>query len=238
MEAALNGPFGRIVLGSTPVTIGRAPGNQLVVNDPKVSSRHAEIHSQGQDYAIIDLGSTNGSFLNEQRLTPQVPKLLRAGDRVRVGDTELRYEVTGLPQREPTVYADSGQGSDPYSPPTVAAPPPFTGYGSGAFTPLPAPLVPSSPVPSTYPPPVPPYYGAPTNPRPSSNQGTRVAKPVQKRGGAMMVRGIVAVVLGLVLTFIFGAINGATGFTIVYIGLIVGGIIYFLVGLVRFLAGR
>ncbi len=51
MEAALNGPFGQVTLGATPLTIGGTPDNQLVLADASVSSHHAEIRPQGQDYA-------------------------------------------------------------------------------------------------------------------------------------------------------------------------------------------
>src|SRR6266852_1311533 len=76
MKAVLNGPFGQVELGLAPLTIGRTPGNQLVLAEPKVSSHHAEIRPQGQDYVIIDLGSTNGTFVNDQRLTSNVPSPL------------------------------------------------------------------------------------------------------------------------------------------------------------------
>jgi FHA domain len=66
MKAVLNGPFGQVDLGSTPLTIGRTPDNQLVLADSEVSSNHAEIYAQEQDYAIIDLGSRNGTFVNNQ----------------------------------------------------------------------------------------------------------------------------------------------------------------------------
>ncbi len=105
MEAILNSPYGRIVLGPTPLTIGRTPGNQLVVNDPKVSSHHADIRSDEQGYSIIDLGSSNGTFINEQRLIPHIPRLLQPNDIVRIGDTRLTYEGVDLSSREPTVYA-------------------------------------------------------------------------------------------------------------------------------------
>jgi pSer/pThr/pTyr-binding forkhead associated (FHA) protein len=64
MEAALNGPLGRMLLGPAIVTIGRVPGNSLVVNDPKASSHHAEIQPERQGYSITDLGSTNGTCVN------------------------------------------------------------------------------------------------------------------------------------------------------------------------------
>ncbi len=131
MEATLNGPYGRTALGPTSLTIGRAAANQLVVSDPKTSSHHAEIRPEGQGYSVIDLGSTNGTFINEQRIQPNVPRLLAAGDIVRIGDTIFTYELTGVSQIEPTAYAAYNQGENAGYPPTVAAPP-FAGYGSDA----------------------------------------------------------------------------------------------------------
>ena len=111
MDAALNGPSGRTALGPAVLTIGRAPTNALVVNDVKASSRHAEISPAGSGYNITDMGSTNGTFINEQRLDRNVPRMLNAGDRVRIGDTVFTYEGPGAFQQDATVYA--GQGSDP-----------------------------------------------------------------------------------------------------------------------------
>src|SRR2546429_9211502 len=105
MEAALNGPSGRIVLGPAEITVGRLSSNQLMVNDPKASSRHATISAAGQGYRITDLGSTNGTFVNEQRLSPNAPFTLNPGDRIRGGDTTFTYEVAGgWPLRTPLSF--------------------------------------------------------------------------------------------------------------------------------------
>ena len=158
MEAVLNGPNGRTVLGPTPLSIGRTPDNQLVVNDIKASSHHAEIRPDGQSYSIIDLGSTNGTFLNGQRLEPRMPRQLNPGDTIRIGDTPYTYQASGASgtQYASTVFAGSGQGSGPgqsnapsaYDPtiasssspsgfdPTIAAsssPSPSTAYGANAM---------------------------------------------------------------------------------------------------------
>jgi len=113
MEAALQGPTGRTVLGPAVLTIGRAPDNQLVLNDTKASSHHAEISqaSDGQSYSITDLGSTNGTFVNEQRIDQNVARSLNAGDTVRIGDTTFTYEISGASQVAPTIYATPGQGN-------------------------------------------------------------------------------------------------------------------------------
>jgi len=93
MEAALHGPFGRIVLGPGVLTIGRALDNRLVVHTPIASSHQAEIRPGGSGYSLTDLGSTNGTFVNEQQLDPHYPRLLQGGDRIRIGDMTFLYQA-------------------------------------------------------------------------------------------------------------------------------------------------
>ncbi len=93
MDAALSGPAGRVTLDTGVLTIGRIPENKLVITDPKSSSRHAELRPDGSGYSVVDLGSTNGTFINEQRLVPQTPQRLRPGDTIRIGDTTYTYEA-------------------------------------------------------------------------------------------------------------------------------------------------
>jgi len=84
-------------------TLGRAPDNDIILEDPKVSRRHAVIAFTEQRYSVTDLGSANGTFVNGIMVRePNHP--LRAEDVIAVGDTELTfYEVppsakTALPQ--------------------------------------------------------------------------------------------------------------------------------------------
>jgi hypothetical protein len=93
MEAALHGPFGRIVLGPRVLTIGRALDSQLVVNNLTASSHHAEIRLGVYGYSLTDLGSTNSTFVNEQQLAPHIPRLLQGGDRIRIGDMTFMYDA-------------------------------------------------------------------------------------------------------------------------------------------------
>lgn len=65
-----------------PITIGRAPDNTIVISDPTVSSRHARLYLQGTQWYVQDLGSTNGTFINNMRVT-QHP--VRIGDQIRLG---------------------------------------------------------------------------------------------------------------------------------------------------------
>ena len=165
MEAALQGLTGRTVLGPAVLTIGRAPDNQLVLNDTKASSHHAEISqaSDGQSYSITDLGSTNGTFVNEQHIDQNVARSLNAGDTVRIGDTTFTYEVSSASQVAPTIYATPGQGNTPgYQPTVAAAPPSFNGYGANA-QPQQA-YQPPSPAYTPYPPPPQQPYAPPQPP--------------------------------------------------------------------------
>jgi len=104
LGVVLKGPQGTIELGSTVVKVGRASENQLVVNDSEVSWLHAQIHPQGQGHIVVDLGSTNGTFVNDQRLLPHTPRQLHVGDTVRFGNTPFSYMMV-TPQYPPTRIA-------------------------------------------------------------------------------------------------------------------------------------
>src|SRR3954467_697678 len=71
------------------ITIGRAPDNMIVIEDPSVSSRHAQMERAGDNYRVKDLGSTNGTRVNG---LPVTETLLRYDDRVRFGGVESRFE--------------------------------------------------------------------------------------------------------------------------------------------------
>lgn len=69
--------------------IGRGEGNELKVDDLKVSRFHAEIHSTGGELELIDLGSTNGTFKNGERLKPHQSLKLATGDEIVFGKTKF-----------------------------------------------------------------------------------------------------------------------------------------------------
>lgn len=87
-EGALAGT--RITLGSQPVLIGRADDSTLVLTDDYASTRHARLAQRGPDWYVEDLGSTNGTWLNRQKVSG--PMVLQRGDRLQIGNTvmELR----------------------------------------------------------------------------------------------------------------------------------------------------
>jgi hypothetical protein len=93
-----------------------------VLQDPQASSHHAEIRPDAQGYLLVDLNSRNGTFVNEQRLMAQTPRLLISGDVVRIGATQLTYATGG--DDEATVRAGSAEYGNPAYSPTVAVPPP------------------------------------------------------------------------------------------------------------------
>jgi hypothetical protein len=129
VEGTLSGPFGITNLGPGYVTIGRSPDNQIVLNDPQASSHHAEVHADGTGHIITDLGSSNGTFVNSQRLAPNVPSMLRPGDVIRIGATEFRYETTSNPQDDATIMGTPGHWNAPDYSPTVSGAPDANLYG-------------------------------------------------------------------------------------------------------------
>jgi pSer/pThr/pTyr-binding forkhead associated (FHA) protein len=71
-------------------TIGRSVECELRLEDTYVSQQHARIFDRGGNWYVEDLGSTNGTFVNEQKLV--APAMLTPGDKIRIGTTivELR----------------------------------------------------------------------------------------------------------------------------------------------------
>jgi subtilisin family serine protease len=91
--------------------LGRGSANEIVLEDTQASRQHAEISRQGDQFFVQDLGSTNGTFVNGQRLAPNVPFMLHPGDQVQLADTVLTFEQAyavedassaGLPRFEST----------------------------------------------------------------------------------------------------------------------------------------
>ncbi len=76
-------------LESRVVTIGRTPDNQIVVNHPQVSSKHAQIAKSGDQLFLEDRGSANGTFVRGQRLTPGQRVSVANGEKVFIGPMPL-----------------------------------------------------------------------------------------------------------------------------------------------------
>ena len=103
-------------IGGT-VLVGRDPGADVVIADTEISSRHASFAPVDGGVAVEDLGSTNGTFVNGQRLTGT--RQLQAGDRVQLGATVV--EVRGL-VTDPSAGASGCPSDSPAADPGEADP--------------------------------------------------------------------------------------------------------------------
>ena len=110
------------------LTIGRDVNNDIVIADAEVSRSHARLTVQAGGYLVEDLGSTNGSFVDGQRLTS--PQLLRPGAILNLGETvSLEFqaaeeEVVATKIASPVVAAAMETTPDSVAPPTVIEPSP------------------------------------------------------------------------------------------------------------------
>jgi len=125
-------------LNKDVITLGRDITNDITINDPEVSRHHLRITRGTDGYNLEDLGSTNGTFINGQRLTGS--RALNRGDMIGLGETvTLTYDVMrpqqsqqppqySQPQQPPNQYAPPPQQppqySQPQQPPNQYAPPP------------------------------------------------------------------------------------------------------------------
>src|SRR5207247_8571703 len=74
------------------ISIGRASDCSIPIKDRYLSRKHAEIVSSDGHWVLKDLGSANGTYLNGSRV--ERDQRLHAGDRIRLGDTEIVFETT------------------------------------------------------------------------------------------------------------------------------------------------
>jgi len=81
----------RVVIGEEPVTVGRLPDCEVVLSDPNVSRRHAELRREDGVIVVVDLDSTNGTRVNGKGVKQQ---RLDDGDEITVGNTALRFEAS------------------------------------------------------------------------------------------------------------------------------------------------
>ncbi len=78
--------------GEETLTIGRDASATIVIDAPSVSRTHAKIEPRGRDHALLDLNSTNGTFLNDRLVSEQT---LRDGDRFKVGPAIFKFFAGG-----------------------------------------------------------------------------------------------------------------------------------------------
>ena len=70
--------------------IGRHPSNEISLDDPAASRKHASVVVTDEGIYVVDHGSANGTYVNDKRVTDQL--LILSGDKIRVGETEFEFK--------------------------------------------------------------------------------------------------------------------------------------------------
>ncbi len=197
------------------VTIGRGPDNSCSLEDQVVSRHHAEISAKGPDFLIKDLGSSNGTWVNRERIETH---RLVDGDEIKIGGTTLifsdpqwekatiRVDLGGIPDAEATQVQSTPAPASPQTPPaapqTQAPPPPVAPPQEASPPPMPATPAPAPPVA----PPPPPVGAAPDAIRASSARasGGSVAHGGEPAGfgirlGAYLIDSIILTIAVMVI---------------------------------------
>lgn len=105
----IEGPGEDIAVSTGTLSIGRRPENSVVLaGDAYISGRHAEIISDATGTYIVDVGSTNGTVLNGEKLKPNDRVLLSEGDEIHIGQSKFRFEAASP---ESTSVPDAGVGA-------------------------------------------------------------------------------------------------------------------------------
>ena len=129
-------PGAAFTLEGDQLTIGRDSVNEIVINDAEISRRHARLTFQGGKYVLEDLGSTNGTFVNGQRLAG--PRVLKAGEVVSFGEQIVMvFEATSF-DAGATVVSPRAAAVPSVSRPVMPPPAPPAEYvGSVPVSPAP-----------------------------------------------------------------------------------------------------
>ncbi|MGE0787498.1 MAG: GGDEF domain-containing protein [Sandaracinaceae bacterium] len=78
----------RYVLGNEPLTVGRGTENRLVLDNDSVSRRHCRIEKRNAQWYVVDLDSTNGTYVNDVQVAEYA---MRRGDQIKIGDTIVKF---------------------------------------------------------------------------------------------------------------------------------------------------
>jgi diguanylate cyclase (GGDEF)-like protein len=79
----------RFVLENNPTRVGRGADNHVVLDGDSVSRRHAHFEQRGSGWLVVDDGSTNGTYCNDEQISREV--VLKNGDRVKIGPTNFKF---------------------------------------------------------------------------------------------------------------------------------------------------
>src|SRR4030095_10901193 len=120
-------PGAAFTLEGDQLTIGRDSVNEVVINDAEISRRHARLPFQGGKYVLEDLGSTNGTFVNGQRLAG--PRVLKPGEVVSFGEQIVMvFEALMVHDAGATVVSPRAAAVPVAPRPVMPPPPPPTEY--------------------------------------------------------------------------------------------------------------
>src|SRR6266571_4776863 len=131
----------RLQVRTPIVNIGRAEYNDLVVPDESVSTQHAKLQRREGVWILVDLGSTNGTFADGEKVSGEAA--LAPGALVRVGDIQLVFETT---EADDALGVAKGGGTKvmqamaPAAPPAPPAPPPAPARPAVPKRPIPPPV--------------------------------------------------------------------------------------------------
>ncbi|KAF0106052.1 MAG: hypothetical protein FD146_2835 [Anaerolineaceae bacterium] len=120
------------------ISIGRDTSNKISINDAEISRKHARLLWKGEGYLLEDFGSTNGSFVNGQRLSGSIP--LKVGDLVALGENVVLMVEAEYDPDATRLSARTGKAVK-VAPVPAAAPAPVPAYaGQVPAEPVPAPV--------------------------------------------------------------------------------------------------
>ncbi|MEO8200320.1 MAG: FHA domain-containing protein [Gemmatimonadota bacterium] len=160
------------------VNIGRAEYNDLVLADDSISTSHAKLQRREGVWTLVDLGSTNGTFVDGEQVTGEVP--LGPGVTVRFGQVSVLFEPT-----DDAIGVAKGSGTRMMEPIQVPAPTP-----PAPRTPSPAARPPAPPVPREH------------APRPAPRRPPVVVTPPRSSTSKWLMPVLIAVVLGAVILYL------------------------------------
>ena len=134
-------PGAAYTLEGDQMTIGRDSTNEIVINDAEISRRHARLTFQGGKYVLEDLGSTNGTFVNGQRLAG--PRVLKTGEVVSFGEQIVLVFESSTFDPAATVASPRAAAVPSVSRPVTPPPSPAEYAGNVPSSPVQAPPVPA-----------------------------------------------------------------------------------------------
>src|ERR1700757_4588273 len=127
----------RLEFDKPEVTIGRVQGNDIILPKGNVSKRHSRIVLKDGKFIIVDLKSTNGTYVNGRKITS--PLVVKSSDKIYIGDFILVIEESGAEAQAGAAPADSAPAEEQRRPPTIPPPPPRRTMPPAAPPPEPAP---------------------------------------------------------------------------------------------------